>query len=144
VIEEGLKLGSKSLDDLVDARKAEMAGDTATAVTRLEAIAAREEFDPLRPPALNRLGLLLFEQGHYEASLAMLRRFLDDYPDHDQAPVVRRTVGRVYEVGLGRYDEALKEYEQVLMSYPQYALLDDVRRDVTRVRAAAQGATYAP
>jgi hypothetical protein len=48
-------------------------------------------------------------------------------------------------MGLGRYDQALKEYEQVLMSYPQYAMLDDVRRDVIRVRAAVQaGATYAP
>ena len=78
------------------------------------------------------------------ASLATLRRFLEDYPEHDQAPAVRRAMGRVYEVGLGQYDQALKEYEQVLMSYPQYAMLDDVRRDVTRVRAATQGATYAP
>lgn len=144
VIEEGLKLGSESLDDLVAARKAEMVGDTATAVTRLEAIAAREARDPLRPRALNRLGLILFEQGNYDASLATLRRFLDDYPEHDQAPAVRRAIGRVYEVGLGQYAQALKEYEQVLMSYPQYAMLDDVRRDVTRMRAATEGTTYAP
>lgn len=143
-IEEGLKLGRESLDDFTSARQAEMIGDTTLAVTKLSAIAAREAFDPLRPRALNRLGLMLFEQGNYDAALAMLRRFIADYPEHDQAPAVQRSIGRVYEVGLGQYDNALKEYEQVLMTYPQYAMLDDVRRDVTRVRATMQGTTYAP
>ena len=59
-------------------------------------------------------------------------------------PAVRRSLGRVYEVGLGQYAQALREYEQILMSYPQYAMLDEVRQDVLRCRAASEGATYAP
>jgi hypothetical protein len=57
---------------------------------------------------------------------------------------VLRDVGAVYEKGLGQYDRALHEYEQVLMSYPEYAMLDDVRRDITRVRKLKEGETYAP
>jgi hypothetical protein len=44
-------------------------------------------------------------------------------------------------VGLGQYAEALKEYEHVLVTYPDYAMLDDIRHDVERVRGY-QG-TYA-
>jgi len=143
-IEEGLQLQSPSLDDLFAARKAEMVGDTTIATTRLQAIVGREVHDPLRPRALEKLGLLLFESGDSEAALVAMRRFVDEYPEHDQAPAVRRSLGRVYEVGLGQYAQALKEYEQVLMTYPQYAMLDEVRQDVLRCRQASEGAAYAP
>ena len=68
-----------------------MVGDTTTVVIKLEAIAAREAHDPLRPRALHRLGLVFFEQGNYDASLATLRRFLEDYPEND---AVRRGAAR--------------------------------------------------
>jgi tetratricopeptide (TPR) repeat protein len=144
VIEEGLMLGEESLDDFAAAMKADLVGDTTTVVARLESIIARGVSDPLRPRALRRLGLVLFEAGGYDAAIAALRRFLDEYPEDDQCPAVQRAIGRTYEVGLGRYDAALEEYEHVLIAYPNYAMLDDVRRDVQRVRGITQGATYAP
>ena len=143
VIEEGLMLKSGSLDDFVAADKASMVGDTTAMVSKLQAIVAREAHDPLRPRALQRLGLLFFDQGSYDASLAAFQAYLKDYPKNDECAEVTRDVGRVYEVGLGRYNDALKEYEQIMLAYPDYAMLDDVRRDVQRVRTVVKG-SYAP
>lgn len=143
VIEEGLMLKSGSLDDFVAAEKSAMVGDTTAMVTKFQSIAAREVHDPLRPRALHRLGLVFFDRGSYDAALATLQGYLKDYPKDDECPAVTRDIGRVYEVGLGRYQEALKEYEQILLSYPEYAMLDDVRRDVQRVRTIV-GSSYAP
>ncbi|MDH4038680.1 MAG: tetratricopeptide repeat protein [Candidatus Krumholzibacteria bacterium] len=144
VIEEANMYKSQSLDDWFAARKADMVGDTTTMLVRYQSIGGRGLDDPVRPRALHEMGLLLFDRGSNDAAIAAFRRFLDDYPDNEMSPVVLRAIGRVYEVGLGQYERALHEYEQVLMSYPEYALLDDIRRDITRVRAMQQGATYAP
>jgi tetratricopeptide (TPR) repeat protein len=144
VLEEGMTMKSASLDDFVAARKADMIGDTTTVVSRLNTIIAREADDPVRPRALHQLGLVYFDRGNYDAAIGVLRKFLADYPDDDQAPVVQRVIGQVYEKGLGQYDHALHEYEQVLLSYPEYAMLDDMRRDVNRVKSTMEGSTYAP
>jgi tetratricopeptide (TPR) repeat protein len=143
VIEEGLMLKSASLDDYVAAGKFAMVGDTAAVVARLQSIAAREVHDPLRPRALHRLGLVLFDLGSYGAALAALQSYLKDYPKDDECAAVARDIGRVYEAGMGKYDVALKEYEQILLKYPNYPMLDDVRRDVQRVRQLVKG-SYAP
>jgi tetratricopeptide (TPR) repeat protein len=143
IIEEGLMLESGSLDDFVAAVKAGMVGDTVVVVTKLTAIVAREAHDPLRPRALHQLGLLYFEQGKNDAALAALQSYLKDYPKNDESPQVTRDIGRVYEVGMGSYQQALGEYERILMDYPEYAMLDDVRRDVQRVRSLMKG-SYAP
>jgi tetratricopeptide (TPR) repeat protein len=143
-LEEALKLGPESLDDFAAAMKADLVGDTLAAVTRLQAITARGMADPLRPRAMQRLGLIFFDAGSYDAALDVLGRFLAEYPENDQCPVVQRAIGRTYEVGLGQYAAALKAYERVLMNYPNYAMLDDARNDVQRVRAITKGNTYAP
>ncbi len=143
IIEEGMQLKSPALDDFVAAQKASMVGDTTAMVSKLQAVVGREAHDPLRPRALQRLGLIFFDQGSYDAALGVLQTYLKDYPKNDECAEVTRDVGRVYEVGLGRYEEALKQYESILLQYPDYAMLDDVRRDVTRVRALVKG-SYAP
>lgn len=143
VLQEGLQLKSESLDDYSASVKADMIGDTTAVVTHLEAIAGRGTDDPLRPRALKQLGDVLFEAGNYDGSIAVLRKFLDDYPHDDDCAEVQRSIGHTYEVGLGRYADALKEYEHILVSYPDYAMLDDVRHDVERVRNQ-QGSSYAP
>jgi tetratricopeptide (TPR) repeat protein len=142
VLQEGIELKSKSLDDYSACVKADMIGDTTAVVSHLQAIANREAEDPLRPRALKQLGTVLFEAGNYDASIASLRKFLEDYPKNDDCAEVQRSIGHTYEVGLGRYADALKEYEHVLVAYPDYAMLDDVRHDVERARAN-QGSTYA-
>jgi tetratricopeptide (TPR) repeat protein len=144
VIEEATMFKSQSLDDWFGARKAEMVGDTTAVLVRLRSIGSRGVDDPARPRALHELGLVLYDQGSYDAAIAALRRFLSDYPANENSPVVLRSIGQVYEVGLGQYDRALHEYEQVLMSYPEYAMLDDIRRDIQRVRKAQEGMSYAP
>jgi len=108
-------------------------------VAKLKTIVAREAHDPLRPRALHQLGLLYFDQGKFDPSLAALQLYLKDYPKNDECPEVTRDVGRVYEVGLGSYNQALGEYERILLDYPEYAMLDDVRRDVQRVRSLMKG-----
>ena len=144
VIEEANMYRSQSLDDWFSARKAEMVGDTTAMLARYQSIGSRGVDDPVRPRALHELGLVLFDQGSYDAAIAALRRFLADYPADDMSPVVLRSIGQVYELGLGQYDHAQHEYEQILMSYPDYAMLDDIRRDITRVRDLQKGTTYAP
>jgi tetratricopeptide (TPR) repeat protein len=143
VLQEGLQLKSQSLDDYSASLRADMTGDTTTVVTHLTAIVGRNADDPLRPRALKQLGDVLFEAGNYDGSIANLRRFLEEYPENDDCAEVQRAIGRTYEVGLGRYADALKEYEHVLVAYPDYAMLDDVRHDVERVRANQQGSSYA-
>ncbi len=144
VIEEGILFKSPSLDDWFAARKAEMIGDTAAVVAGLQSIGSRLVDDPVRPRALHELGLVFFDRGSYDEAIATLRRFLDDYPRDEMSPVVLRSIGQVYEKGLGQYDRAQHEYEQILMSYPEYAMLDDVRRDIQRVRKQKEQTTYAP
>ena len=144
VIQEALQEKSTSLDDYGAAIKADLVGDTTTVVSTLGSIIARDAGDPVRPRALERLGLVLFEQGNYDASIAALRRFLAEYPLNDECPAVQRAIGRTYEVGLGEYRAALAEYENILLAYPQYAMLDDVRQDVERVRPLSRKTTYAP
>jgi tetratricopeptide (TPR) repeat protein len=143
VLQEGLQLKSQSLDDYSASLKADMTGDTTSVVAHLKAIVGRSADDPLRPRALKQLGTVLFEAGNYDASVASLRQFLQDYPENDDCAEVQRTIGHTYEVGLGHYADALKEYEHVLVAYPDYAMLDDVRHDVERVRANQQGSSYA-
>ncbi len=143
IFEEGMMYKSSSLDDIVAAMKADMRGDTTVVVSRLRTIVGRVVDDPIRPRALHRLGLVLFDQGSYDAALATLRQFLHDYPSDEGCPEVQRDIGRVYESGMGNYEKALHEYEQVLLSYPEYAMLDDVRRDVKRVKSIV-GESYAP
>jgi TolA-binding protein len=70
--------------------------------------------------------------------------FLQDYPEDEACAAAQRAIGRTLEFGMGRYEDALKEYEHVLVAYPDYAMLDEVRHDVERVRANTQGAGYAP
>jgi tetratricopeptide (TPR) repeat protein len=144
VIEEASMFQSQSLDDWFGAEKAAMVGDTTAVLMHLRSIGSRGMDDPVRPRALYEMGLVLFDQGSYDASIAALRRFLSDYPASDMSPVVLRSIGNVYETGLGQYDRALHEYEQVLMSYPEYAMLDDIRRDIQRVKKLQEGTTYAP
>ncbi len=143
VLEEGLMLQSPSLEDYMSMEKASMVGDTTAMVTSLRSITAREAHDPLRPRALHKLGLVLFDRGSYDAAIAALQSYIKDYPTNDECPTVTRDMGRIYEVGLGRYNDALQEYEKILLSYPDYAMLDDVRRDVQRVRSLTKGG-YAP
>jgi tetratricopeptide (TPR) repeat protein len=144
VLQEGLQLKSQSLDDYAASLKADMVGDTTAVVTHLQTIVGRSADDPLRPRALRQLGNVLFEAGNYDGSIANLRRFLEEYPENDDCAGVQRAIGRTLEVGLGRNADALKEYEHVLVAYPDYAMLDDIRHDVERVRANMQGTTYAP
>lgn len=144
VLQEGLQLKSSSLDDYSAYIKADMVGDTTTVVTLLQTMAGRDAQDPLRPRALRRLGAVFFEAGRYNASIDAMRLFLQDYPKDEACPAVQREIGRTYEIGLGRYADALKEYEHVLVTYPEYAMLDDVRRDVERVRANSKESSYAP
>ena len=144
VLQEGIQLESKSLDDYSASLKAGLIGDTLAVVTHLKAIAGRDGLDPLRPRALRQLGVVLFDSGSYNAAIDAFRLFLNDYPKDQEAAAIQRQIGRTYELGLGRYAEALKEYEQVLVAYPDYAMMDDVRRDVERVRANSKEAGYAP
>jgi tetratricopeptide (TPR) repeat protein len=134
VLQEGQQLKSESLDDYSACMKADMVGDTTAVVSHLQAIVGRDAADPLRPRALKQLGTVLFEAGDYDGSIANLRKFLTDYPENDDCAEVQRSIGHTYEVGLGQYADALKEYEHVLVTYPDYAMLDDLRHDVERVR----------
>ncbi|HEX6791614.1 MAG TPA: tetratricopeptide repeat protein [Candidatus Krumholzibacteria bacterium] len=144
VLQEGTQLKSESLGEYAASLRADMVGDTLAVVTNLQTIAGRDVSDPLRPRALRRLGAVLFEAGSYDASIEALRKFLEDYPKDEECAAVQRAIGRTYELGLGDYAAALKEYEHVLVAYADYAMLDDVRRDVERVRAATKEPGYAP
>lgn len=139
VIEEALQFGSESLDVFMSARQSEMTGDTAMVITKLETIVAGPLYDTLRPRALFKLGQTLYESGDLDGSLQRYNQFLKEYVDNPMRPDVQRSLAAVYEFGYERYDRALREYEVVLMLYPDYAFLDEVRKDVRRLRFIVEG-----
>lgn len=142
VIEEGLQYDSKVLPEYFGSLRAELIGDTASVVTQLQTIVNQAVYETLRPRALFWLGVTYYESGEFDASLAALRRFLKEYPDEGMRPDVQRQLGHVYEFGYREYPRALEEYEKVLVSYPDYAFLDDVRKDVRRLRFIVHGEEY--
>ena len=142
IIEEGLQSDSGALVAWFQARRAEMVGDTATMVSRLEKIAAKPVHETLRPRAVFKLGTTLYEAGDHARAVSALKGFLTDYPDEDLRPDVQRSLAAIYEIGYEEYDRALREYENVLMTYPDYAFLDEVRKDVRRLRYIVHGEEY--
>ncbi|MDH3197987.1 MAG: tetratricopeptide repeat protein, partial [Candidatus Krumholzibacteria bacterium] len=139
VIEEATQYESQALPVYVEAMRAEMIGDTATVVARLFAIAAMPVHETLRPRALFWLGRTLRQSGDLHGALTTLRRFLEEYPEEQMRPDVKREIAAVYEFGFEQYARALSEYEAVLVEYPEYAFLDEVRKDVRRLRYIVKG-----
>jgi len=139
VIEEALMFGSESLDAYMSARQSKMLGDTAAVVTKLESIAAGPINDSLRPRALFELGRTLYQTGDVQGALRRYNQFLKEYSTEPLRPDVQRSIAAVYEFGLEEYPRALREYEVVLMLYPDYAFLDEVRKDVRRLRFIVEG-----
>lgn len=142
VIEEALQYESSSLTPFMEARRAAMAGDTTTVLLRLRDVVAKPVYETLRPRALFRLGVALQESGDYDGALDVLNRFLKEYPDDGLRPDVQRHIASIYEEGLEQFDKALHEYEAVLVDYPDYAFLDEVRKDVRRLRFIVEGEEY--
>jgi len=144
VLEEALMFESASLNEYLAAMKAELIGDTINVMQQLGAVVARPVYEPLRPRALFWMGQVTYDTGDLHDALATFRRFLREYPDEDLRPDVQRRIGAVYEYGFGQHERALKEYETVLVEYPEYAFLDEVRKDVRRLRYIVKGEDYDP
>jgi tetratricopeptide (TPR) repeat protein len=140
IIEEALQYKSKSLGVFMSARQSEMAGDTAAVIAKFLQIVDGPMGDPLRPRALVNLSTAQFQSGDLDGALARLGQFQKEYPDSPLRPDVQRTIAKVYEVGYGQYQKALEEYETVLLMYPDYTFLDEVRKEVRRLRYIVEGA----
>jgi tetratricopeptide (TPR) repeat protein len=119
-----------------------MIGDTATVLEELGAIVAMPVSETLRPRALFKMGTMLYHSAHLDSAVVVLDRFLDEYPDEDLRPDVQRQLATIYEFGYEKYEKALREYENVLLTYPDYAFLDEVREDVRRLRFIVHGEEY--
>jgi tetratricopeptide (TPR) repeat protein len=139
IVEEGLTNQSKSLGVFLKAIQAEFVGDTASVIGELNKIVSGPVYDVMRPRAQFKLGTTLYETGDLDGAVSHLRRFLDEYPSSSLRPDVQRTIASVYEFGYEQYQQALREYEVVLMLYPDYAFLDEVRKDVRRLRFIVEG-----
>jgi tetratricopeptide (TPR) repeat protein len=139
LIEEGLQFESAWLDAFMSAWQSEMLGDTAAVISKLESVVAGPVYDSLRPRALFKLGRTLAESGDLDGALDRYKRFLKEYPDSPLRPDVQRSIAAVYEFGYEEYERALREYEAVLMLYPDYAFLDEVRKDIRRLRFIVEG-----
>ncbi len=139
VIEEALMFESSFLPTWVNAMQAQMLGDTAAVLAGLKDIVAGPEYDPLRPRALFWTGQTLHAGGQLDAALQVYNQFLREYPSAPHGPDAQRAIASVYEFGYEQYDKALREYEVVLMMYPDYAFLDEVRKDVRRLRFIVEG-----
>lgn len=133
-IELGIRLDETMLDRYIDALRSEYAGDSSATLAALESFEELEPGTPLRPRALMRLGDLYRERGEFQKALRVFGLFLEQYPDHAFAPDVERRIGEVYEFGLADAPRALERYEHVLMAYPEYVFLDEVRREIVRLR----------
>jgi tetratricopeptide (TPR) repeat protein len=139
VIEEALQYGSESLETYLSARRSEMLGDTVAVMAKLGSIVAGPVRETLRPRALFELGQTQYETGDFEGALSRYNQFLKEYAAEPLRPDVQRSMAALYEYGLEEYERALREYEIVLMLYPDYAFLDEVRKDVRRLRFIVEG-----
>jgi tetratricopeptide (TPR) repeat protein len=135
VIEEGLQGDQRVLGGYITALRSELADDSLRAMSELEKIAELPIDTPLRPRSLIKLGEMYQGQGDYDVALKTFETFVADYPQDTRSADVYRKIGQVYEDGYGNVDLALKKYEDILVSFPYYIFLDEVREDVTRLRA---------
>jgi len=134
VIEEGLQGEQKILKSYINALKAEVAGDTVTAVRELSSIAEQPDTAPLRLRAMIRLGDTYVSMREYARAIDMYERVIADYPTDILVADVDRKIGQVYEQREGDIQMALEKYENILLTYPHYIFLDEVRADVARLR----------
>jgi tetratricopeptide (TPR) repeat protein len=139
VIEEALQYDSGSLETYASARQSEMLGDTSAVLAKLGSIVAEPEYETLRPRALFWMGRTLQASGYLDGAIQMYNQFLKEYAGDPRGPDVQRAIAAVYEFGYEEYEKALREYEVVLMMYPDYAFLDEVRKDVRRLRYIVEG-----
>jgi tetratricopeptide (TPR) repeat protein len=139
VLEEALQFESDYLGSYTSARKAEMIGDTTVVLSKLGSIVDGPEHETLRPRALFWMGRTMYDRGDLDGAVERYNQFLKEYPDDPHGPDVQRAIAAVYEFGYEQYDRALREYEVVLMMYPDYAFLDEVRKDVRRLRFIVEG-----
>lgn len=139
IIEEGLQSGSNSLEGFMRAIQAELLGDTGAVLAQMNRIVSGPAYDVMRPRAMFKLGKTLYETGDLDRAVSILKQFLEEYPKDALRPDVQRTIATIYEVGYEQYEQALREYEVVLMLYPDYAFLDEVRKDVRRLRFIVKG-----
>jgi len=142
IVEEALQNQSKALKTFMRARQAVLVGDTTEVVAQLNTIVKLPVYETLRPRAMVMLAHVLDDSGEFAAAVTVLERFLKEYPDDALRPDVQRHLAMVYEFGYEQYERALAEYEAVLVDYPEYAFLDEVRRDVRRLRFIVDGEEY--
>jgi tetratricopeptide (TPR) repeat protein len=134
VIEEGLQGEQRILDRYVRALKAEIAGDTTLVLEQLQPIVKLPAETPLRARTLLKLGETYQGMKEHGRAMRIYEKYIDDYPTNTRLPDVHRRIAQVYERGYGKIDLALKTYENILVSYPHYIFLDEVRKDVNRIR----------
>jgi tetratricopeptide (TPR) repeat protein len=142
IVEEGMMFDSAALDTWFEVCRAEMVGDTATVLGKLDEVAAMPVRETLRPRSLFKMGTTLYHSGDLDSAVVVLDRFLDEYPEEDLRPDVQRQLAAIYEFGYEKFEKALREYEHVLLTYPDYAFLDEVRKDVRRLRYIVHGEEY--
>jgi tetratricopeptide (TPR) repeat protein len=133
-IEEGLKGQQGPLKSYIVALRADLAQDTTQVTTELGKIVALGGDEPLRPRSLIKLGEVYEGLGDNDRAVQVLETFIADYPRHQQLPDVHRRIARIYEVGYQRIDVALDKYEDILLLFPHYMFLDEIRKDVSRLR----------
>lgn len=134
VIEEGLHGDQRILHAYTSALEAEIASDTTAVVEQLAAIVALPTETPLRARALFKLGETYQGMKEYDAAVARYEAFVSEYPTSTLLPDARRRIAQIYEHGYGKATLALETYEDILITYPHYIFLDEVRKNVTRIR----------
>jgi TolA-binding protein len=134
VLELGLKGNEESLEVYLASIKSQYAGDSTLTIELLEPFLTGPKTNLLRPRAVYRLGSLYAGQGRFDEAIANFQALVDDHPDDPLVADANCRMARVYEYGFGDRERALKMYEHVLMVYPDYMFLDEVRKNVTRLR----------
>lgn len=77
--------------------------------------------------------------GQYREALADLEKLIADYPQSRLCPESQRRIGAIYELRLGDLPMAVKAYERVLSNYPRYLFLDEVRKNIRRLKDEGAG-----
>lgn len=99
----------------------------------LDSILTTHSNDPIADEAFLKKGKFLIHQQDYVGAIKNYQTLIDKYTDSFHCDLAKFRIGEVYESGLGDYHQAIREYEEFLVAYPNSMFIDEVRRKIRKL-----------
>ncbi|MDE3001220.1 MAG: tetratricopeptide repeat protein [Gemmatimonadota bacterium] len=134
LLEQGSQEGDAVLQSFASASKLVRRQQPDAALAAYREFAATHPKSRLLDRALASQIALLDTLGRYNEAILVSRRLLESVPWSPLCPGAMVTVGRIYDLRLGQYQDALKTYESVLSAYPHSLEAEEAREQARALR----------